>query len=146
MTWTHGNHTFTFGGHFRFSNQHDVNTQPPVQENLGISGFDSVASAMFNTSPVAGCTADTQGCFPGGLSPANNNQALVNAQALYSTLTGRVASISGLVPLDTVTKTYHSGGVTGIKEKQSLAGSYVQDGWKVTPHLTLNYGFRWQFS
>jgi len=146
VTWTHGNHTFTFGGHFRFSNQHDVNTQPPVQENLGISGFDSVASAMFNTSPVAGCTADTQGCFPGGLSPANNNQALVNAQALYSTLTGRVASISGLVPLDTVTKTYHSGGVTGIKEKQSLAGFYVQDGWKVTPHLTLNYGFRWQFS
>jgi len=147
MTWNHGNHTFTFGGHFRYSNQHDVNTQPPVQENLGISTVDNVALGMFNTTPNAGCTTDTQGCgFPGGLSPANNSQASNDAQALYSALTGRVASISGLVPLDTGSKQYLSGGVTSIKEKQKLGGFYIQDGWKVTPHLSLNYGFRWQFS
>jgi hypothetical protein len=146
MTLNHGNHTFTFGFHFRYSNQHDVNTQPPVQQNLGISSVDNVAGAMFNTSPVTGCTSDTQGCFPGGLSPANNNQAFSDAQALYSALTGRVASISGFVPLDTASKKYLSGGVTSIKEKQSLGGLYFQDGWKVTPHLSLNYGLRWQFS
>jgi len=146
VSWTHGNHTFTFGGHYRFSNQHDVNTQPPVAENLGISATDNAASAMFNTNPVAGCTTDTQGCFPGGLSTANNNEAFVDAQALYSTLTGRVASISGFVPLDTASKKYASGGVTSIKEKQTVGGFYFQDGWKVTPHLSLNYGFRWQFS
>jgi hypothetical protein len=145
VSWSHGHHTFTFGGHYRFSNQHDVNTQPPVAENLGISGNDPAAS-MFNTSPVAGCTQDTEGCFPGGLSTSNNNEALVDAQALYSTLTGRVASISGFVPLDTSSKKYESGGVTSIKEHQTVGGFYFQDGWKVTPHFSLNYGFRWQFS
>ena len=146
VTLNHGNHTFTFGFHFRYSNQHDVNTQPPVPQNLGISSVDNVAAAMFNTGADSACTADTQGCFPGGLPTAGNNQALVNAQALYTALTGRVASISGFVPLDTNTKKYLSGGVTSIKEKQSLGGLYFQDGWRVTPHLSLNYGLRWQFS
>jgi hypothetical protein len=145
VTWSRGRHTFTLGGHYRFSNQHDVNTQPPIAENLGISGNDPAAS-MFNTTSIAGCTQDTQGCFPGGLSTANNNEALVDAQALYSTLSGRVASISGFVPLDTASKRYEEGGVTSIKEKQTVGGFYFQDGWKVTPHLSLNYGFRWQFS
>jgi len=145
LTWTHGNHTFTFGGHYRYSNQHDVNTQPPVAENLGISSNDP-AAAMFNTTPVPGCTMDTQGCFPGGLSTGNNNEAVVDAQTLYSTLTGRVSSIFGFVPLDTTSKTYKSGGITSIKEKQQVGGVYFQDSWKVTPHLSLNYGFRWQFS
>jgi hypothetical protein len=55
LTWNRGNHTFTFGGDYRYSNQHDVNTQPPVAENLGISANDP-AAAMFNATPVAGCT------------------------------------------------------------------------------------------
>jgi Carboxypeptidase regulatory-like domain len=145
MTWSHGKHTLTFGGHYRFSNQHDVNTQPPIAQNLGISANDP-AAAMFNTSAVTGCTQDTQGCFPGGLSTDNNNEALTDAEALYSTLTGRVASISGLVPLDTTSKTYREGGVTSIKEKQAVGGFYFQDGWRVTPNLSMNFGFRWQFS
>src|SRR5215469_14985384 len=145
VSWSRGHHTFTFGGHYRFSNQHDVNTQPPIAENLGISANDPAAN-MFNTNPVAGCTQDTQGCFPGGLSTNNNNEALVDAEALYSTLTGRVASISGFVPLDTASKRYEEGGVTSIKEKQTVGGIYLQDGWKVTARLSLNYGFRWQFS
>src|SRR5437763_3325855 len=145
VSWSRGHHTFTFGGHYRFSNQHDVNTQPPVAENLGISGNDPAAS-MFNTNPVSGCTQDIQGCFAGGLSTANNNEALVDAEALYSTLTARVASISAFVPLATATKKYQEGGVTSIKEKQTVGGVYLQDAWKITPRLSLNYGFRWQFS
>jgi len=70
----------------------------------------------------------------------------VNAEALYSALTGRVSSISGFVPLHTPTKQYLSGGITSIKEKQKLGGLYFQDGWRVTPYLSLNYGLRWQFS
>jgi hypothetical protein len=147
LTYTRGNHTFTFGGDFRYSNQHDVNTQPPIAENLGISGNDP-AAAMFNTTPISGCNADTDGCFPGGLSTANNNEALVDAEALYTTLTGRVSSINGFLPLNTAKPpyTYESGGITNIKEKQEVGGFYVQDAWKVTPHLALNYGLRWQLT
>lgn len=149
VTWTHGNHSFTFGGHYRYSNQHDVNTQPPIAENLGISANDP-AAAMFNptnSAPAGGpCTDVSQGCYPGGLSSANNNEAIVDAEALYSILTGRVSSIAGLVPLDTASKAYKSGGITSIKEKQTVGGFYAQDAWKVTPHLALNFGFRWQLS
>ena len=145
VTWTHGNHTFTFGGHYRYSNQHDVNTQPPIAENLGISSIDPAIN-MFNTTSKSGCAADTDGCFPGGLSTDNNGEAAQDAEALYATLTGRVSSISGFLPLDTASKTYKSGGITSIKEKQAVGGFYIQDAWHVTPHFALNYGFRWQFS
>lgn len=145
LTWTRGSHTFTFGGDFRFSNQHDVGTQPPIAENLGISSNDPIA-AMFNTTPIAGCTADTGGCFPGGLSTANNNEAVTDAEALYTALTGRVSSISGSLPLNTANKTYQSGAITSIQENQKVGGFYFQDSWKVNTHLALNYGFRWQFS
>ena len=129
MSWTHGNHTFTFGGHYRYSNQHDVNTQPPVAENLGISATDA-AAGMFNSNPVAGCTTDTQGCFPGGLSTANNNEANADAQALYSTLTGRVASISGFVPLNTATKNTSSVGSPALRRNKPSAVSTSRMGGK----------------
>ncbi|MGH9465968.1 MAG: carboxypeptidase regulatory-like domain-containing protein, partial [Terriglobales bacterium] len=146
VTWSRGNHVYTFGGQWRYSNVNDVYTEPPIAENLGISALDPIAG-MFNTS-ASGCASASQGCFPGGLSTANNNEALQDAEALYSTLTGRVSSVSGLVPLDTSSKpyTYKPLGTTWLHEKQALGGVYFQDNWKVLPDLSLNYGLRWEFS
>ena len=147
LTWTHGNHTLTFGGEFRYSSAFDTGTFPPIAENLGITNSDP-ANGMFNTGPVAGCTLDTQGCFPGGLGTANGNEAVTDAQALYSLLTGRVSSISGNVPLNTLSKpyAYTPGGITKLMEQFKEGGFYVQDAWKVTPRLALNYGIRFQFT
>jgi hypothetical protein len=33
-----------------------------------------------------------------------------------------------------------------VLEKEALGGIYFQDSWKAAHNLTLNYGFRWQFS
>ncbi len=147
LTWTHGNHTFTFGGEFRYSSAFDTGTYPPIAQNLGITDIDPAAN-MFNTAAVAGCTADTDGCFPGGLGTANNNEALTDAEALYSLLTGRVSSISGNVPLNTLKKpyAYTPGGITKLQEEFKEGGFYFQDAWKVTPHLALNYGIRFQLT
>ena len=147
LTWTHGNHTITFGGEFRYSSAFDTGTQPPIAQNLGISSIDP-AAGMFNAGPVAGCSSDTQGCFPGGLGSANNNEAIIDAEALYSLLTGRVSSISGSVPLNTLKKpyAYTPGGITKLQEEFKEGGFYVQDAWKVTPHLALNYGLRFQLT
>ncbi len=147
LTWTHGNHTITFGGEVRYASAFDTGTSPPIAQNLGITSQDPAAS-MFNAAPVAGCNSDTQGCFPGGLGTANNNEAIVNAEALYSLLTGRVSSISGSVPLNTLTKpyAYTPGGQTKLEEEFKEGGAYVQDSWKVTPHLAINAGLRWQFT
>jgi hypothetical protein len=146
LTYTRGNHTFTFGGDYRYSNQHDVNTQPPVAENLGVSTSDTAVLNMFNAVP--GCASDTQGCFPGGLGTFNNDEALQDAEALYSALVGRVSSINGFLPLNTSKQPYQyeSGGITNIKEKQEVGGFYFQDAWKVNPHFALNYGLRWQLT
>lgn len=147
LTWTRGNHTFTFGGEFRYSSAFDTGTFPPIAQNLGISTIDP-ASNMFNTSAVSGCTSDTQGCFPGGLGTANNSESLTDAETLYALLTGRVSGISGNVPLDTLTKPYKytTGGITKLEEQFKEGGFYVQDAWKVTPHLALNYGLRFQLT
>jgi hypothetical protein len=151
LTWTHGKHTITFGGEFRYSSAFDTGTQPPIAQNLGITGIDP-AQAMFNTNNVAPgggpCTADTQGCFPGGLGTANNNEAFADAQALYALLTGRVSSISGNLPLNTLKSpyTYEAGGITKLEEEFKEGGFYVQDAWKITPHLAINAGLRFQFT
>jgi Carboxypeptidase regulatory-like domain len=147
LTWTHGTHTVTFGGEFRYASAFDTGTYPPIAQNLGITSIDP-AAAMFNSGAVTGCTSDTQGCFPGGLGTANNNEAVTDAEALYSLLTGRVSSISGNVPLNTLTKpyAYKPGGITHLAEEFKEGGFYVQDAWKVTPHLAINYGLRMQFT
>jgi Carboxypeptidase regulatory-like domain len=147
LTWTHGNHTITFGGEFRYNSDTDTATDPPIAQNLGISSVDPAAN-MFNAAAVPGCTSDTQGCFPGGLGTANNDEAITDAEALYSLLTGRVSSISGNLPLNNLTKpyAYQVGGITKLEEEFKEGGFYVQDAWKVTPHLALNYGMRFQFT
>ena len=150
LTWTRGSHTITFGGELRYASAFDTGTNPPIAQNLGITGLDP-AAGMFNTAAVSGCASDTQGCFPGGLGTANNNEALNDAEALYSLLTGRVSSISGNVQLSTVKKPYTyttsaNGGQTKLEEEYKEGGFYVQDAWKVTPHLSLNYGLRFQFT
>jgi hypothetical protein len=157
LTWTHGNHTFTFGGEFRYSSAFDTGTYPPIAQNLGITAGVDAADSMFNTggantgtNAFAGspCTDQSQGCFPGGLGTANGNEAYTDAEALYSLLTGRVSGISGNVPLNTLSKpyAYAPGGITKLEEEFKEGGFYVQDAWKVTPHLALNYGIRFQLT
>ena len=146
LTWTHGNHTFTFGGDLRISNSHDTADFPPPAENLFVSSLDPAVS-MFSDTSAAGFPGGLCGTGPGCTSQnVTNNQDLNNAENLYATLLGDVGSISGTNWLDSATGQYKIGGLALFLEKQTVGGLYVQDSWKVTPHLALNYGFRWQFS
>jgi hypothetical protein len=75
-----------------------------------------------------------------------NNQDPMNAEDLYATLTGRVNGITGYNYVNSATHQYQILGVMKQPEAQMVGGFYFQDAWRVTPHLALNYGFRWQFS
>jgi hypothetical protein len=133
LTWSRGNHTFTFGGDLRIANSHELEINNPPTVVLGLSGTDP-ALAMFNPSN-----------FP-SIDPGNNNQDLLNAQALYTTLVGRIDHVSGSSWVDTDSHQYQILGKGTNWEKQTVGGMYFQDSWRATPHFTLNYGFRWQFS
>jgi hypothetical protein len=133
LTWVRGRHTFTFGGDLRIANSHEQEANTPPAELLGISSLDP-ALAMFTSSN-----------FP-DISSANGNQDLLNAQALYASLTGRIDNISGYSWVNTSNHQYAILGRAINWEKQTVGGIYLQDSWHTTPHLALNYGFRWQFT
>lgn len=133
MTWTHGNHTYTFGGDIRISTMFETEVADPPTYNTGIVGTDPAIN-MFNSTN-----------FP-NISTANNNQQLGDAESLYAFLTGRISGISGFNYADSKTDQYQIEGKLIDRERQTVGGLYIQDAWHVNPHLALNYGLRWQMS
>ncbi len=134
LSWNHGKHTFSFGGDMRIATDFDTGEGDPPGYYLGISSYDP-ALAMFN---------DTN--FPAMNFNESNNQDPANAENLYATLVGRVSSIYGYNYVNSATHQYQVLGIMKQPEAQTVGGFYGQDSWRITPHLTLNAGFRWQFS
>lgn len=130
VSWTHARHTFTFGGDYRLSTMHELEFNSPPTWSVGLSSLDPALS-MFNSSN-----------FPA----INQATDLSNAEALYGTLVGRLASIFGFNEVDSQTRNYKVAGALNYLEKQTVGGLYFQDAFRVTPHFALNYGFRWQLT
>src|SRR5262249_29159368 len=127
VTWTHGPHSFTFGGQYSWTTL-TVNQQTLVPSiNFGVNTEDS-ANAMF-----------TAANFPGASSTEINS-----AKGLYAVLTGRIIAITGDARLDEKTGTYKYLGNAIERSRQKELGFFAQDSWRVRPGLTLNYGMRWE--
>ena len=134
LSWTHKNHTFSFGGDWRYSTDFDTGEDDPPGYYLGINSLDPAVS-MFNSSN-----------FPAMDFTQTNQQDLTNAENLYATLTGRVNNVFGQNYVNSASHQYQTLGVMKQPEAQVVGGFYFQDAWRATPHLAFNYGFRWQFS
>jgi Carboxypeptidase regulatory-like domain len=130
VSWTRGKHTFTFGGDYRLSTMHELESNSPPTYSVGLNNLDPALS-MFSPSN-----------FPA----INQATDLQNAAALYGTLVGRLTQIFGFNEVDSKTRQYQVAGALNYLEKQIVGGLYIQDGFRVTPHLSLNYGFRWQLT
>ena len=135
VTWNKGKHTFTFGGDYRNSTSHDLSISNPPVTSLGIFSTDPANAGLFNTTN-----------FPGLITSGSSTPDLNNLKALYATLTGRVSGIAGNNNLDTVSGNYKVLGDLVEKEAQTVGGFYMQDSWRPTAHLAINYGMRFQFS
>ena len=131
LTLIKGNHTWTFGGTVRHTSMWESiwgNAAGGPAYNTGINNADPFASVLTATTLPAIRTAD-----------------LTNALALYGFLTGRLTSISGVRNIDEETGEFGANPVIR-REAQTVGGVYLQDAWRLTPQLTLNYGLRWELS
>jgi hypothetical protein len=127
LNWLRGSHSIQMGGSYAGVLNRLNNYSVAPQIDLG---FDTA------TDPAAGMFSNTT--FPDA-STTNLNAA----RALYAVLTGRVQAIPGTARLDAATGKYVYNGDLALKSRQSLFSAYMQDSWRTTPTLTLNYGLRW---
>lgn len=135
VTWNKGKHTFTFGGDYRNASGHDLSLSNPPAQTIGINTANDPINAEFNSTN-----------FPGLITTGTSTPDLNNLRDLYAMLTGRLNGISGRNNLDTATKQFKTLGALVQLDSQTVGGFYAQDNWRITPHLAINAGFRWQFS
>ncbi|HXS11529.1 MAG TPA: carboxypeptidase-like regulatory domain-containing protein [Acidobacteriaceae bacterium] len=135
VTWNKGKHTFTFGGDYRNASGHDLSLSNPPAQTVGINTANDPINAEFNSTN-----------FPGLITTGTSTPDLNNLRNLYAMLTGRLNGISGRNNLDSATKQFKTLGALTQLDSQTVGGFYVQDNWRLSPHLAINAGFRWQFS
>jgi hypothetical protein len=104
-----------------------MNHQLVPNVNFGIVSGDP-ADAMFTTST-----------FPG----ASNTQ-LNAARAIYSTLTGRISSITGAARLNESSEQYEYLGRGMQRGRMHDLGFFASDSWRLTPNFTMNLGLRYE--
>lgn len=129
MTWILGSHNLSFGGQYKLIKLRTASINqgvPNITFGFGPSGTDP-ARNIFTTTNFPGATTTQLG----------------EAAALYAFLTGRVQTVTANAYL-TDDGTYQLLGDQLQRAKQRIYGLYVQDQWKATPGLTLNFGIRWQ--
>ena|SRR5688572_14586893 len=128
LNWVRGNHSINFGGSFTRVNfwQQLVTVVPTI--NFGIS------STLAGDAPAFAAFAS--------LAPGVNQQG--NAAALYSTLAGRISSITRNARLSEDSNRYTLQGDLISRAQQSEYGIYAQDTWRIRPNITLTGGLRWE--
>jgi len=128
-TWSRGRHNITFGASGATEVDHYYNNQfVPYVGVSGIGQGDPVQTSLDNS------VAD---------GPTN---AAGDVEGLYATLTGRLNYYSLGEFVNIQTKQFQPGISFDLHERLTQAAVFVQDSWRATPTLTLNYGLRWDFT
>jgi len=132
-TWVHGVHSITFGFNFYREQDHYWNPPDGIQNlALGLAAGDPALSDFNSYFSGASATDRTE------------------AENLYASLVGRISGItptgSGF-PYDPKTKQYatKAGSAYNLDELSKGWALYGQDSFRLNPHLTFNYGLRWDF-
>lgn len=131
VTWSKGSHTLGFGGTLLHTSSY--------QFTFGNIGLPSYNFAVISSDPAASA-------FNSGSMPAISSSDLPNALALYALLTARVSSVTSNRAVSEQNHQYSNGNPLVLRDAENRGGVYVQDSWRTTPQLTLNYGLRWEFS
>jgi len=140
FSWISGNHTVKFGGEWI----HTLNDQTFRGFFTGRYLFDSATGFLRYASPQAagGFGPSVLECFNGaGAFTGWRTQALGETCPAGSSAGG---------PLLLYLQNGISTGISGVPPpgkniaKNDDYGLFIQDSWRATPYLTLNYGLRWE--
>ncbi|MEQ1921879.1 MAG: TonB-dependent receptor [Pyrinomonadaceae bacterium] len=128
VTWVNGNHTFNFGGQYKYikTDQTNVNRIVPTV-GFGIDSSEGTAFTMFNGTSMPGSTTAQQ----------------ADARAFYAGLIGRVISYTSAAYLDG-SGLYKENGPLTQQFGLRTFGIFAQDSWRVRSGLTVTFGVRWQ--
>lgn len=133
-TWLHGRHSAAFG--FNFYREQDHYWNPP-------DGIPNLAMGLVNGDPAF----STFESYFASASAADRREA----ERLYATLIGRISRVGPIgsgFPYNVQTGQYATtaGSAYNLDELQKGWGLYAQDSFRLTPHFTVNYGLRWDFT
>ncbi len=120
-TWVHGNHTYKLGGEWRLNSWEDRNSR------------GSQGNLQFNPAETGDPFLSTNSFTANG-----NSGSIGNAYASF--LLGQLDGPggSGISPATT-----YVNAVSDPQLRKQAWGLYLQDTWKITRRLTLDYGLRW---
>jgi hypothetical protein len=130
LNWVKGKHTILVGGIVKHSSFYETSygTAGVPVYSLGVASSDPVGALLQSALPAIN----------------SSNGDLTNALALYATLTGRVTSISASNNVDEHSHQYAQFQPATQRFAFTYGAIYGQDSYRVSPNLTLNYGFRWE--
>lgn len=120
-TWVHRNHTFKLGGEWRLNSWTDRNSrgaQGNLQFNPAETGDPFLSTNSFSANGNSGSVGNAYASFLLGLLDGPGG--------------------SGISPATTYVNT-----VQDPQLRKQAWGLYIQDTWKITRRLTLDYGLRW---
>jgi len=131
LSWSNGNHTWTFGFDF-------------TRINLFSQDFVRIVPAVAfgaNSETDPTLFANTTGMFNAANFPGSTTGIRNTAAALYAVLTGRTTQWSYTGVADESGKYVINGDLIN-RMHVSEYGFYAQDSWRIRPNLTLTLGLR----
>jgi hypothetical protein len=135
LTMMKGNHKWTLGSTFRFTNWRDTSFDGP-----GSAGF--LGLPRYSLGMPAGDPA--QSIFSAASIPGIQNSDLADVRNLYALLTGRVSDVTTGRILDPATLQYSDSVYNENWTASKMGGVFAQDQWRMTPNFTFNYGLRYE--